>query len=145
MDLKIEDFVVNFYYIQKSIFEINIMNSSRIRWLRFHGYFMVWASSNWVCSLYVVLVDLEPRSSRATPRTIYCVMQTPELLERLPALQTSRGRRSWCSRYLGTPELCMKGNFARMVKACSAVAGSEMWSFLPETWVLPDELVSGVD
>lgn len=88
--------------------------------------------------------DLEARPVNGAARqkakkpTIYCVMNTIDLLDRLDTL----GRSSWISRYMGMPDLCDKGNFARMVLACSHLAGGddESWQFLPKTWVLPDQM-----
>mmetsp|Transcript_69596 Transcript_69596/g.148877 ORF Transcript_69596/g.148877 Transcript_69596/m.148877 type:complete len:605 (+) Transcript_69596:200-2014(+) len=85
--------------------------------------------------------DVEPRNAAGLPKgsakaTIYCVMQTMEMLERLPSLN----QRSWITRYIGLPDLCDKGNFARMVLACQDLCEPGTWDFNPRTWVLPDQL-----
>jgi len=87
-------------------------------------------------------VDVEARPSAAAggtrpsaPRTVYCVMQTADLLERLP-LRTS----SWATRYIGLPDVCDKGNFSRMVLTCQDLVDDKAFAFNPRTWVLPDQL-----
>lgn len=66
--------------------------------------------------------------------TIFCVTQTNEMLDRLPLL----GKRSWVTRYLGCPDLCEKGNFARIVATCHEYCNPGDLDFIPQTWVLPD-------
>jgi len=81
-------------------------------------------------------VDLEVRGTETRKdNTIFCVTQSKEMLERLPRM----GKNSWVSRYLGCPELCDKGNFARMCVAVQGLCEPEELSFNPKTWVLPDQ------
>eukprot|EP00928_Gymnodinium_smaydae_P047074 TRINITY_DN31407_c0_g1_i1.p1 TRINITY_DN31407_c0_g1~~TRINITY_DN31407_c0_g1_i1.p1 ORF type:complete len:688 (-),score=67.96 TRINITY_DN31407_c0_g1_i1:160-2181(-) len=85
-------------------------------------------------------VDVEPRASvsgQVTKKdnTIFCVTQTNEMLDRLPRL----GKNSWVSRYVGCPELCDKGNFARMCCAVRDFCDPADLAFNPPTWVLPDQ------
>eukprot|EP00913_Durusdinium_trenchii_P001589 g1472.t1 len=54
-------------------------------------------------------VDLPDAKVRPS---IFCVMQSADLLKRLPL-----SPQSWASRYLGAPDVCDKGNFARMLRA----------------------------
>lgn len=70
--------------------------------------------------------------------TIYCVMQSSDLLARLP--DVSRG--SWISRFVGMPDLCDKGNFARLANICEDLVDPDVWSYLPKTWALPDDVES---
>lgn len=70
--------------------------------------------------------------------TIFCVTQTAEAQQRLPLI----GPHSWVSRYLGCPDLCDKGNFARMVMAVQEFCAPEDFDFIPATWVLPDQMES---
>lgn len=77
----------------------------------------------------------QPQRKRAT---IFCVTQTSEMLDRLPLL----GKHSWVTRYLGCPDLCDKGNFARMVLACQEYCSPGELAFVPRTWVLPDHFES---
>jgi hypothetical protein len=63
-------------------------------------------------------------------------MQTGDMLDRLPVLSTSR---SWVSRYVGLPDLCEKGTYARMVLACQDFCEPGYFDFNPKTWVLPDQ------
>lgn len=86
--------------------------------------------------------DVEVRPSmngapRVGPKgaSIVCVMQTSDMLERLPMLR----RGSYISRYVGLSDLCDKGNFARAVLACQDLTEPDVWSFNPKTWVLPDQ------
>ena len=67
---------------------------------------------------------------------IFCVMQTSDLLKRWSQL----GPRSWVSRYFGTPELCDKGNLARMIRSCQCLCPEGHFQFNPRTWVLPEQL-----
>lgn len=77
----------------------------------------------------------KPKKTRRA--TIFCMMQSEEALGRLQEI----GAGSWVSRYLGMPDLCDKGNFARIVKSCLALhADAEAWAYVPRTWVLPDDL-----
>eukprot|EP00930_Biecheleria_cincta_P037434 TRINITY_DN25697_c0_g1_i1.p1 TRINITY_DN25697_c0_g1~~TRINITY_DN25697_c0_g1_i1.p1 ORF type:complete len:651 (+),score=94.47 TRINITY_DN25697_c0_g1_i1:43-1995(+) len=81
-------------------------------------------------------VDVEPKPQTAKKdNTIFCVMQTNDMLERLPRI----GRNSWVSRYIGCPDLCDKGNFARMCYAVKDFCDPHEFSFNPRTWVLPDQ------
>jgi len=81
-------------------------------------------------------VDLEVKGKETTKdNTIFCVTQSKEVLERLPRL----GKHSWVSRYLGCPELCDKGNFARMCAAVQCLCEPEELAFNPKTWVLPEQ------
>jgi hypothetical protein len=73
---------------------------------------------------------------KAQKTTIHCVMQGSEMLERYPVVRAG----SWINRYLGMPDLCDKGNFARIVKACSELSTGEAWSFVPKTWSLPQDM-----
>lgn len=70
----------------------------------------------------------------APPPTIYCVMQTADLVARLPLR-----KKSWATRYLGLPDLCDKGNFARMLLLCQDLVAPETFAFNPKTWILPDQ------
>ncbi|CAE8677651.1 unnamed protein product, partial [Polarella glacialis] len=82
--------------------------------------------------------DIETRPPRPPLQaTIYCVMQTQDMLDRLPLLVR---RHCWISRYLGLLDLCDKGNFARMALACEDLSEPNAWDFNPKTWVLPDQL-----
>ena len=63
-------------------------------------------------------------------------MQTADLLKRWPQL----GINSWVSRYMGAPELCDKGNLARMVRTCRCLCEDHYFHFNPRTWVLPEQL-----
>jgi hypothetical protein len=87
-------------------------------------------------------VGAKPSSSGQTnpkkKHTIFCVMQTNDMLERLPLL----GRGSWVTRYFGCPDLCDKGNFARIVVACQDYGQVDDFGFIPQTWVLPDHIDS---
>lgn len=81
-------------------------------------------------------VDVESRQQTVKrDNTIFCVMQTHEMLERLPRI----GKNSWVSRYIGCPDLCDKGNFARMCYAVKDFCDPDDFSFNPPTWVLPDQ------
>lgn len=81
-------------------------------------------------------VDMEVRGKESIKEnTIFCVTQSKEMLERLPRM----GKNSWVSRYLGCPELCDKGNFARMCAAVHDLCEPEDLAFNPKTWVLPDQ------
>ncbi|CAE7706941.1 TTLL11 [Symbiodinium sp. KB8] len=73
--------------------------------------------------------------SRKRP-VIFCVMQTSDLLKRWSQL----GPRSWVSRYFGAPELCDKGNLARMMRSCQRLCPEGHFQFNPRTWVLPEQL-----
>lgn len=68
--------------------------------------------------------------------TLYCVMNSGDAMDRLSML----GSHSWVSRYVGMPDLCDKGNFARIASACQDLG--EPWDFNPKTWVLPEQLES---
>ncbi|CAK9048126.1 unnamed protein product [Durusdinium trenchii] len=77
-------------------------------------------------------VDLPDAKVRPS---IFCVMQSADLLKRLPL-----SPQSWASRYLGAPDVCDKGNFARMLRATRSLCSEDYFSFSPKTWVLPEEL-----
>mmetsp|Transcript_44562 Transcript_44562/g.105614 ORF Transcript_44562/g.105614 Transcript_44562/m.105614 type:complete len:584 (-) Transcript_44562:120-1871(-) len=82
-------------------------------------------------------VDVEAKSiARNSQPTIYCLMQTADLLRRLPLLSSS----SWATRYVGAPDVCDKGNFARMVRVCQDLCAEDHFEFNPQTWVLPEQL-----
>eukprot|EP00927_Polykrikos_kofoidii_P058687 TRINITY_DN5336_c0_g1_i1.p1 TRINITY_DN5336_c0_g1~~TRINITY_DN5336_c0_g1_i1.p1 ORF type:complete len:631 (-),score=120.18 TRINITY_DN5336_c0_g1_i1:36-1928(-) len=84
-------------------------------------------------------VDVDPRRSdsgaTSLPRTIYCVTQSNDLLERLP-LKAS----SWVTRYVALPDMCDKGNLARMYQYCEDLAEEGTYGFNPPTWILPEQL-----
>lgn len=81
-------------------------------------------------------IDVEPKPQTVKrDNTIFCVTQTNDMLERLPRI----GRNSWVSRYIGCPDLCDKGNFARMCYAVKDFCDPDEFSFNPPTWVLPDQ------
>lgn len=75
-----------------------------------------------------------PAKAPSSP-TIFCVMQTQDTLERLPLR-----KRSWVTRFLGLPELCDKGNMARMIMHCKDFVAEDTFSYNPRTWILPDQL-----
>eukprot|EP00927_Polykrikos_kofoidii_P058688 TRINITY_DN5336_c0_g2_i1.p1 TRINITY_DN5336_c0_g2~~TRINITY_DN5336_c0_g2_i1.p1 ORF type:complete len:580 (-),score=94.81 TRINITY_DN5336_c0_g2_i1:51-1790(-) len=77
-------------------------------------------------------IDLKKKSVHGS---IYCVMQTTELMERLPIEPSS-----WVTRYVGLPDMCDKGNLARMYQFCEDLAEEGTFSFNPQTWILPDQL-----
>mmetsp|Transcript_10448 Transcript_10448/g.18832 ORF Transcript_10448/g.18832 Transcript_10448/m.18832 type:complete len:567 (+) Transcript_10448:114-1814(+) len=82
-------------------------------------------------------VDVEAKNTPKVARpTIFCLMQTADLLRRVPSL----GPGLWASRYVGAPDVCDKGNLARMFKACQTLCGQEHFAFNPPTWVLPEQL-----
>lgn len=80
-------------------------------------------------------VDVETR--KISSPTIFCVMNTSDLLERLSAL---RRKDCWVTRYIGLPELCDKGNLAKMFLLCESLVNEEAFAFNPPTWVLPQQL-----
>lgn len=80
-------------------------------------------------------VDVRTQQHSKKP-TIYCVTQTADMLQRMPLL----GQRCWVSRYLAFPDLCDKGNFARMILAAQCFSNQGDFSFVPKTWVVPDHL-----
>ncbi|CAJ1458935.1 unnamed protein product [Effrenium voratum] len=61
-------------------------------------------------------------------------MQSADWLKRMPLPP-----RCWINRY-GAPEVCDKGHFARMARACKDLCSPEYFSFNPGTWVLPEQL-----
>mmetsp|Transcript_123630 Transcript_123630/g.219083 ORF Transcript_123630/g.219083 Transcript_123630/m.219083 type:complete len:645 (+) Transcript_123630:75-2009(+) len=65
--------------------------------------------------------------------TIYCVVRTRDLQERLQIL----GNSSWVTRYLSAPDLCEKSNLSKIVSRCSSVCCHATWDFFPRTWRLP--------
>ena len=83
-------------------------------------------------------MDIESTTADEAKRrpVIFCVMQTADLLKRWPQL----GINSWVSRYMGAPELCDKGNLARMVRTCQCLCEDHYFHFNPRTWVLPEQL-----
>mmetsp|Transcript_28440 Transcript_28440/g.51683 ORF Transcript_28440/g.51683 Transcript_28440/m.51683 type:complete len:581 (-) Transcript_28440:133-1875(-) len=80
-------------------------------------------------------VDVRAQQVSKKP-TIYCMTQTADMLQRMPLL----GQRCWVSRYLAFPDLCDKGNFARMIIACKSFCNPGDFSFVPKTWVVPDHM-----
>eukprot|EP00929_Paragymnodinium_shiwhaense_P076908 TRINITY_DN39592_c0_g2_i1.p1 TRINITY_DN39592_c0_g2~~TRINITY_DN39592_c0_g2_i1.p1 ORF type:complete len:650 (+),score=178.78 TRINITY_DN39592_c0_g2_i1:11-1960(+) len=68
--------------------------------------------------------------------TIYCVMNTSDLLEKLPVV----GKTCWITRYFGLPDMCDKGNLARMMDGCRTLVPEDTFDFNPQTWVLPEQL-----
>mmetsp|Transcript_15494 Transcript_15494/g.38705 ORF Transcript_15494/g.38705 Transcript_15494/m.38705 type:complete len:521 (-) Transcript_15494:40-1602(-) len=67
--------------------------------------------------------------------TIHCVTQTVDLIGRLPILSPE----CWVTRYVGLPDLCDKGNFARLARSCQDLCEPGEWDFIPDTWVLPEQ------
>mmetsp|Transcript_36268 Transcript_36268/g.117269 ORF Transcript_36268/g.117269 Transcript_36268/m.117269 type:complete len:627 (-) Transcript_36268:165-2045(-) len=66
--------------------------------------------------------------------SVYCIMQGTELMNLLPL---SHG--CWATRYLGMPDLCDKGNLARMILLCQDVVDDGAFDFNPLTWLLPEQ------
>lgn len=67
--------------------------------------------------------------------TLYCGPTCRQSCAKL----LSRHLDSWVMRYTGLPNLCDKGNFARMAMACQALCPPRAWDFNPRSWLLPEQ------
>lgn len=66
---------------------------------------------------------------------IYCETNARQLRQKLPFTW----QWSWATQYLGLPDLCDKGNFARMATLCKTLCPPNTWDFNPRTWLLPEQ------